>query len=88
MTAGRSCASRWLGSFWRHRRRKVSCAASWQSSARANGTIRGAGGNEEAEPIAKITALLRADPKLTKKNARLIEDIVINTYNQLRGASR
>jgi transcriptional regulator with XRE-family HTH domain len=39
----------------------------------------------EPEPIAKITALLRADPQLTSKNAKLIEDIVISTYNQLRG---
>lgn len=40
---------------------------------------------QEAEPIAQITALLRADPKLTAQNAKLIEDIVISTYNQLRG---
>jgi transcriptional regulator with XRE-family HTH domain len=40
---------------------------------------------QEAEPIAKITALLRADPKLTPTNAKLIEDIVISTYGKLRG---
>jgi transcriptional regulator with XRE-family HTH domain len=39
----------------------------------------------EAEPLAKITALLRADPKLSPQNAQLIEGIVINTYNKLRG---
>lgn len=38
----------------------------------------------EAEPIAKITALLRADPKLSKEHAKLIESIVIETYNKLR----
>ncbi|MEQ1718145.1 MAG: hypothetical protein ABL907_19560 [Hyphomicrobium sp.] len=38
----------------------------------------------EAEPIAKITALLRADPKLSRENAKLIESIVIDTYNKLR----
>lgn len=40
--------------------------------------------NEEPEPIAKITALLRADPHLSAKNASLIEDIVITTYNRLK----
>jgi transcriptional regulator with XRE-family HTH domain len=40
---------------------------------------------KEAAPIAKITALLRADPHLTPTNARLIEDIVVSTYNKLRG---
>ncbi|RVD53570.1 MAG: XRE family transcriptional regulator [Mesorhizobium sp.] len=42
--------------------------------------------NSQAEPIAEITALLRADPKLTKQNAKLIEDIVVSTYNRLKGA--
>ena len=42
--------------------------------------IRGAG-SEEAEPIAKITALLRADPKLSPTNAQYIENIVVSTYN-------
>ena len=39
---------------------------------------------KESEPIAKITALLRADPKLTKQHAKLIEDIVVSTYYKLR----
>lgn len=38
-----------------------------------------------AEPIAEITALLRADPRLSKQNAKLIEDIVVSTYKKLRG---
>ncbi len=42
------------------------------------------GEQQEAEPIAKITALLRADPKLSSNNAKLIEEIVISTYNNLR----
>ncbi|MBN9498989.1 MAG: helix-turn-helix transcriptional regulator [Alphaproteobacteria bacterium] len=53
------------------------------SNLKAEQFIRGT--NEgEAEPISKITALLRADPKLTPDNARLIEDIVVATYNRLR----
>jgi transcriptional regulator with XRE-family HTH domain len=40
--------------------------------------------SEEPEAIAKITALLRADPHLSKQNARLIEDIVVSTYNRLK----
>jgi len=38
-----------------------------------------------SEPIAEIAALLRADPHLTKQNAKLIEDIVVSTYNKLKG---
>ena len=45
-----------------------------------------AAGRKDAEPIAKITALLRADPHLTKENAKLIEEIVIGTYKRLRGS--
>lgn len=41
--------------------------------------------NEETHSIAKITALLRADPQLSPKHAKLIEDIIITTYNQLKG---
>ncbi|HXZ01708.1 MAG TPA: helix-turn-helix domain-containing protein [Stellaceae bacterium] len=39
---------------------------------------------KEAPPIAKLTALLRADPHLTPQNAKLLEDIVVSTYNKLR----
>jgi transcriptional regulator with XRE-family HTH domain len=53
------------------------------SSLKAEAFIRGAG-NKKPEPIAAITALLRADPHLTKANAKLIEDIVASTYKQLR----
>jgi len=38
----------------------------------------------DSEPIAKITALLRADPKLTADKAKLMEDIVVSTYNRLK----
>ena len=43
-------------------------------------------GANDVEPgsIARITALLRADPKLSKPNAQLIEDIVVSTYERLR----
>lgn len=54
------------------------------SNLKAEMFIRGAD-QREAEPIAKITALLRADPKLTPTNAKLIEEIVISTYEKLRG---
>jgi transcriptional regulator with XRE-family HTH domain len=40
--------------------------------------------NLEAEPIAKITALLRADPKLSAPSAKLIEDLVLSTYEILK----
>ena len=40
----------------------------------------------EAAPIAKLTALLRADPHLSPQNAKLMEDIVVSTYNKLRGS--
>jgi transcriptional regulator with XRE-family HTH domain len=40
--------------------------------------------DEASEPIAKITALLRADPNLSPVNAKIIEDIVLNTYSKLR----
>lgn len=55
---------------------------SW-SNLKAELFIRG-GAQQEAEPIARITALLRADPKLSLNNAKLIEEIVISTYNNLR----
>lgn len=53
------------------------------SSLKAEMFIPGSAG-KESEPIARITALLRADPQLTKQNAKLIEEIVINAYDKLR----
>jgi transcriptional regulator with XRE-family HTH domain len=55
------------------------------SNLKAEMFIRGAG-NKEAPPIAKLTALLRADPHLTPQNAKLMEEIVVSTYNKLRGS--
>ncbi len=46
--------------------------------------IRDSKGGKETEPIAEITALLRADPKLSPESASLIEEIVVTTYNRLR----
>ena len=43
------------------------------------------GDRPEPESLSRITALLRADPKLSKNNAKLMEDIVITTYNRLKG---
>src|SRR5262245_56678893 len=57
------------------------------SKLKAEMFIRGAD-KGEAEPLAKITALLRADPQLTKQNAKLIESILFDTYNNLRGGRR
>lgn len=54
------------------------------SNLKAEAFIRGPM-RKASEPIAEITALLRADPKLSKQNAKLIEDIVVSTYNKLRG---
>ena len=54
------------------------------SNLKAESFIPGSGRNEAA-PIARITALLRADPHLTRQNAKLMEDIVISTYKRLRG---
>ena len=39
---------------------------------------------EEPETLARVTALLRADPKLSSVHARIMEDIVVHTYNRLR----
>lgn len=55
------------------------------SKLKAEAFIPGAG-DEEAEPIARITALLRADPDLSPTNAKVLEDIVVATYGRLRGA--
>ena len=54
------------------------------SNLKAEAFIRG-GKRQKSEPIAEITALLRADPALSKPNAKLIEDIVISTYSKLKG---
>jgi transcriptional regulator with XRE-family HTH domain len=50
---------------------------------KAEAFIRGSG-ERNAEPIAEITALLRADPHLSRQNAKLMEDIVVGTYAKLR----
>lgn len=39
--------------------------------------------NDEVEPIAKISALLRADSKLSNDHAKLLEDIISATYSRL-----
>jgi transcriptional regulator with XRE-family HTH domain len=55
------------------------------SNLKAEMFIRGVS-KEDAPPIAKLAALLRADPHLTPQNAKLIEGIVVSTYNKLRGS--
>ena len=44
------------------------------------------GDQAEAEPLARVTALLRADPNLSPENAKVLEDIVMATYSRLRGS--
>jgi len=46
----------------------------------------GDGDGIDAEPLARVTALLRADPHLSPGNAKVIEDIVLATYARLRSA--
>jgi transcriptional regulator with XRE-family HTH domain len=55
------------------------------SHLKAETFIRGTSGKKKIEPLAEITALLRADPQLSKPSAKLIEDIVVTTYNKLKG---
>lgn len=42
------------------------------------------GDTTEAEPLARVTALLRADRNLSPENAKVLEDIVVATYFRLR----
>ncbi len=53
------------------------------SNLKAESFIRGST-VDEADPLAKITALLRADPHLTPQSAQLMENIVTSTYDKLR----
>lgn len=53
------------------------------SNLKAEAFIRG-GSSKEAPALARITALLRADPQLTPENAKLMEQIVVSTYDKLR----
>jgi hypothetical protein len=55
------------------------------SHLKAETFIPGGAGKKRVEPLAEITALLRADPNLSKPSAKLIEDIIVSTYNKLRG---
>lgn len=57
------------------------------SKLKAEDFIRGAEDDGQAAPLARITALLRADPHLSRTNAKVLEDIVVTTYNRLRSAN-
>lgn len=52
----------------------------------ANSFIRKTGvkGRNEPEPLAQITAVLRADPNLSKKSAEAIEQILKAAYERFR----
>ena len=53
------------------------------SSLKAEDFIKG-GSTHEADLLAKITALLRADPHLSPQNAKLMASIVTSTYGKLQ----
>lgn len=54
------------------------------SGLKAEQFIRGGDEGGEPDPLARITALLRADPHLSAGNAQVMEDIVLSTYRRLR----
>lgn len=56
------------------------------SGLKAEQFIRGGDEDVEADPIATITALLRADTSLSAGNAKVMEDIVLSTYRRLRSS--
>lgn len=41
--------------------------------------------SDTVEPIAQIAALIRMDPALSYNNARMMEDIIVTTYQRLKG---
>lgn len=51
----------------------------WEDFIRSEGVERKA----EAEPLAKITALLRSDPRLDDQGATIIEQVMRATYEQV-----
>ena len=53
------------------------------SGLKAESFIRGMT-DDEPDTLAKVTALLRADPNLSSVHAKIMEDIVIHTYERLR----
>lgn len=55
------------------------------SGLKAEQFIRRKDSTTEADPLARITALLRADPNLSSSSAKVMEDIVLSTYKRLRG---
>ena len=46
-----------------------------------------AAANGDVEPLAQISSIIRRDKKLSKNQARLLEEIVTNTYRSLRARS-
>lgn len=46
------------------------------------------GGEQEGEPLPKISALLRADPNLSRDDAAAIEEMIRLTYERLKGVRR
>ena len=44
----------------------------------------GSGKQSHAEPLARITAHLRADPNLSKEGAKALETLIKTAYQQLR----
>lgn len=54
------------------------------SGLKAEDFIRGEGQQRTAEPLAQITAHLRADPKLSKEGAKALEMLIKTAYQQFR----
>lgn len=46
-----------------------------------------ASANNDVEPLAQISSIIRRDKRLSKNQARLLEEIVTNTYRSLRARS-
>jgi transcriptional regulator with XRE-family HTH domain len=46
-----------------------------------------ASNDDQIEPLAQISSIIRRDKKLSKNQARLLEEIVTNTYRSLRSGS-
>ena len=54
------------------------------SGLKAEDFTRGEGQRQTAEPLAQITAHLRADPKLSKEGAQALEMLIKTAYQQFR----
>ncbi len=56
----------------------------WSGLKVENFTRGGGGGPRQTEPLAQITAHLRADPNLSKEGARMLDALIKTAYQQFR----